>query len=157
MIGMILDYVTGSWRHSWFDVKGNFPFNNLPDFVLQTPAPSPAASPTASPTPSPVPTVTATAGATLRPGTNQAPLNTSVGQFTYDAGRLAWLKDGSIVGYVPANGNAGITSLFVDSQGRVIANYSNGGTLYWSTDAGWWLPLTAAGTGNSDTLASGGG
>lgn len=69
IVGMILDYVTGSWKNSWYARGGDFPFNALPMFRLQPvmtaapaiialPAPPVPAFAPAPPPPPPAPVVT---------------------------------------------------------------------------------------------------
>jgi outer membrane lipoprotein SlyB len=76
IVGMILDYVTGTWKNQWYAVGGDFPFGSLPTFTLPqaaAPAPTSATAVAAPPpvtvsTPAPPPvTVSTPAPVTVTP------------------------------------------------------------------------------------------
>lgn len=111
----------------------------------------PASTSTASPTPSPVAAPVASGGSptgTVITLTSGGTLSTPLGNFSYSPSQGFWLKDGGNVGY-----STQISAIGWDGV-RVIAQYSNGGTVSWSTASGWWLPYTNATTVPASTPVS---
>jgi hypothetical protein len=171
IVKMILDYTDGWGPANWLSVSGApVPqFSQIPPFALpatSTPAPSAAtpsaSSVTASATPSPVAIPTQSSGVSSQATASQVTTlyPNSTGVLVTPVGTVTYNSDGSfrigntIVGFALAGGGLGIASITVNGSGQVVATFQNGGSSYWSTASGWWVPLTAAGTATAPAISA---